>query len=484
MRRPGLFVLMVLLLVCWESNASGQTFTPLWQFGSLSNGADGGSPGASMIQGRDGNFYGTSGWTNEVNCTVFKITPEGTLTTLWHFGSLSNNADGTALMSGLVQGRDGDFYGTTASGGTNHYAGTAYKITPAGTLTPLWQFGSLSNNADGHGPNGLIQGTDGNFYGTTVGLELNTHGTVFRMTSGGSLTTLYSFGNFAGDGIDPFAPLIQGNDGNFYGTTGSGGAFNNGTVFQITPAGVLTNIWHFTGGVDGAFPMAGLIQGPDGLFYGTTYSGGSHAGGTVYKITSAGTLTPLWQFGSLSNEADGVRPSATLVLGSDGCFYGTTTSGGTNELHSSGTVFKITSAGMLTPLWQFGGSLSDLPFVGGTASHGGLAQGSDGAFYGTTTFGGTNGVGQYGIVFKLCVPLNPLANQICSLGMADSNIVVAVPSVAGETYQLQYRTDLASGDWSNIPDACVSNSLGALLTVTNCGGALAPQGFYRFDITP
>lgn len=140
MKRPGLFVLMSLLFACWGRNASGQTFTPLWQFGSLSNDADGGSPGVTMIQGRDGNFYGTSGWTNEVNCTVFKITPQGTLTTLWQFGSLSNNADGTSLMSGLVQGRDGDFYGTTARGGTNRFCGTAYKITSAGTLTPLWQF--------------------------------------------------------------------------------------------------------------------------------------------------------------------------------------------------------------------------------------------------------------------------------------------------------------------------------------------------------
>ena len=290
------------------------------------------APGVTMIQGRDGNFYGTSGWTNEVNCTVFKITPQGTLTTLWQFGSLSNNADGTSLMSGLVQGRDGDFYGTTARGGTNRFCGTAYKITSAGTLTPLWQFGSLSNAADGVGPNGLIQGSDGNFYGTTTGLgELNSHGTVFRITPQGNLTTLYSFGNVAGDGIDPYAALIQGSDGNFYGTTASGGAFNHGTVFQITPAGVLTNIWHFTGSLDGAFPMAALVQGRDGLFYGTTYSGGSNNLGTIYKITSAGTLTSLWQFGSLSNNADGGRPNAALVLGSDGSFYGTASDGGTNR---------------------------------------------------------------------------------------------------------------------------------------------------------
>jgi uncharacterized repeat protein (TIGR03803 family) len=489
MKRPGLFVLMSLLLVCWGKNVSGRTLTPLWEFGGLSNDADGGSPGASMIQGRDGNFYGTSGLTNQVHCTVFKITPDGTLTTLWQFGSLSNSADGTSLMSGLVQGRDGDFYGTTASGGTNHYAGTAYKITSAGTLTPLWQFGSLSNNTDGHGPNGLIQGSDGNFYGTTAGGGAFGHGTVFRITPQGSLTTLYSFGNFAGDGVDPFATVVQGSDGNFYGTTAGGGAFGHGTVFQITPAGTLTNIWHFTGGMDGALSQAALVQGRDGLFYGTTYSGGSNNVGTIYKITSTGTLTPLWQFDSLSNHADGGRPSAALVLGSGGNFYGTTSDGGTNQSSPvfPGTVFRITSAGTLTPLWQFG-SLPNL--ADGFAPHGGLVQGSDGAFYGTTTFGGTNNnnntsiYGTGGTIFKICVQLNPPANQISSLSPANSDIVVAVPSVAGETYQLQYRADLTAGDWSNIPDACVSNSLGALLTVTNFGGALAPQGFYRFDITP
>jgi len=485
MKRPGLFVLMSLLFVCWRTNASGQTLTPLWQFGGLSNDADGGSPGASLIQGRDGNFYGTSGWTNRAHCTVFKITPQGTLTTLWQFGSLSNNADGNVEYNvSLVQGRDGDFYGTTAFGGTNQFYGTVYKITSAGTLTPLWQFGSLSNHADSFAPNGLVQGNDGNFYGTTVGGELINHGTVFRITPAGSLTTLYAFGNVAGDGTTPDAALVQGSDGNFYGTTAGGGAFGHGTVFQMSPTGTLTNIWHFTGGVDGASPFAALIQAPDGFFYGTTYGGGTNNGGTVYKITSAGTLTPLWQFGSLSNIADGFRPEAPLVLGSDGNFYGTAVSGGTSTYHSVGTVFKITSAGTLTPLWQFG-SLSNYPSsADGDLPHGGLVQGSDGSFYGTTTFGGTNGGGAYGTVFKICVPLNPPANEICSLSMADSNIVVGVPSVAGETYQLQYRTDLASGDWSNIPDACVSNSLGALLTVTNFGGAVAPQGFYRFDITP
>jgi uncharacterized repeat protein (TIGR03803 family) len=443
-RRPGLIVVVSFLLACRWGIASGQTLTTLWQFGSLSNEVDGVSPWAGLVQGSDGNFYGTAGGTGVVHCTVFKITSAGTLTPLWQFGSLSNNADGNTLLAGLVQGSDGDFYGTAAQGGTNTFPyygfGTVFKITSAGTLTPLWQFGSLSNHVDGIWPwAGLVQGSDGSFYGTTGG--------------GGTNTTCY------------------------------GGC---GTVFKITPAGTLTTLWQFGGSpnnADGYYPEAGLIQGSDGDFYGTTAQGGtntysSYGYGTVFKITPAGTLTPLWQFGSLSNRADGARPYAGLVQGSDGNFYGTTSQGGTNTPYNNGTVFKITPAGTFTPLWQFG-SLPNR--ADGIIPMAGLVQGSDGSFYGTTAFGGTN---DFGTVFKLTVPLNPPANQISGICIADTNIVLTIPSVAGETYQLQYSADLASGDWSNIVDACVSNSIGALLTFTNFGGASSSQGFYRFDITP
>jgi uncharacterized repeat protein (TIGR03803 family) len=461
--------------------ASGQTLTPLWQFGSLSNAMDGVSPWSGLVQGRDGNFYGTAGGTADVHCTVFKITPAGTLTTLWQFGSLSNNADGnTPFLAGLVEGCDGDFYGTTSRGGTNTYLGTVYKITSAGTLTPLWQFGSLPNDADGISPSaGLLQGSDGTFYGTTSEGGTNNPilgaggGTVFKITPAGTLTPLWQFGSLSNnaDGRGPSGALVQGSDGNFYGTTLGGGTYGMGTVFQITPAGTLTPLWQFTGGADGQFPGAGLVQGIDGSFYGTTPSGGTHGNGTVFKITSAGTLTPLWQFGSLSNNADGGGPSGPLIQGSDGNFYGTTAL-------IFGSVFRITPAGTLTPLWEFS-SLSN--FAYGVGPKAGLVQGSDGSFYGTTAFGGTN---SQGTVFKLAVPLNPPANQISSVRIADTNIVIAIPSVAGETYQLQCCDDLTSGNWSNVIGACVSNSLGALLTVTNFGGASSPQGFYRFDITP
>jgi len=333
---------------------------------------------------------------------------------------------------------------------------------------------------DGASPSaGLIQGGDGDFYGTTSGDGQHNYGTVFRIGADGSFTSLHQFVNLVTDGAGPNGILTQGRDGNFYGTTSGGGTNNNGTVFKITAEGTLTTIWHFgslSNNMDGKWPLAGLVQGSDGSFYGTTQLGGTNNNGTAFKITPAGILTPLWQFGSLSNKADGSNPDTGLVQGSDGNFYGMAAYLGTKL---GGTAFQITTTGTLTVVWQF----RSLPNAAdGATPLARLVQGSDGSFYGTTAFGGTNG--SYGTVFKLTVPLNPPANQISSVCVADTNIVLAIPSVAGETYQLQYRADLISGDWSNVVDACVSNSIGALLTVTNFGGALAPQGFYRFHITP
>jgi uncharacterized repeat protein (TIGR03803 family) len=288
-------------------------------------GANGAFPEAGLVQGSDGNFYGTTeaGGSNN-NGTVFKMTPAGALTTLVSF----NGANGANPYAALIQGNDGNFYGTTSSGGSAN-DGTVFKITPAGVLTTLDSF----DGTNGFNPRaGLVQGTDGNFYGTTYGATSGSnYGTVFKLTPTNTLTALVSFN--LGDGSNPEAALVQGSDGNLYGTTEYGGIGQlgtvHGTVFKMTPAGGLTTLTSFTDAI-GDLPVAALVQGSDGNFYGTTLEGGSSEGGAAFKITPAGALTMLASF----NGTNGFNPEGAMVQGSDGNFYGTTTNGG-------GVIFQL-----------------------------------------------------------------------------------------------------------------------------------------------
>ncbi len=188
------------------------------------------------------------------------------------------------------------FYGTTFYGGANGY-GTVFKISLSGALATLHSL----DGTDGGQPNPLLQGADGNFYGTTEHGGANLYGTVFKVTPSGALTTLYRFCSQRGcaDGELPITALVQATDRNFYGTTQLGGANVYGTVFKITPGGTLTTLYNFcsrSSCKDGSFPYSGLVQSTDGNFYGTTYEGGAQGGGTAFKITPSGTLTTLYSF--------------------------------------------------------------------------------------------------------------------------------------------------------------------------------------------
>ena len=413
----------VLALFCFATaiGLSAQTLTTLHAFAG--HPTDGASPYAGLMQATDGNFYGTTyaGGTSG-NCqggcgTVFRITPAGTLTTLHSFDWY----DGASPTGALVQGNDGNFYGTTYGGGAEPRVGTVFKITPGGALTTLYSFCAQANCTDGQQPYArLVRGSDGNFYGTTLEGGANTGcslgsgscGTVFKITPGGTLTTLYSFCAQAGcaDGGNPYAGLIQASDGNFYGTNFGRGVNGYGTVFKITPAGALTSLYSFcsqTNCADGEYPQAGLVQASDGNFYGTTPEGGGgvyHQGGTVFKITSSGTLTTLYNFCSLPACADGADSLAALLQGADGNFYGTTIGGGAYCTPNSGcgTVFKITPSGSLTTLHSFDDTDD------GKAPFARLVHATDGNFYGTTAFGAnpacTTGLHGCGTVFRLTGP--------------------------------------------------------------------------------
>ncbi len=302
------------------------------------NGTDGESPGAGLVQATNGDLYGTTFFGGASGAgAVFKITPSGTLTTLYSFCSQSACTDGQYTYAGLVQAANGDLYGTTPFGGASG-AGTVFRITLGGTLTTLYSFCSQSGCADGYEPiAGLVQAANGELYGTTYFGGASGAGTVFKITPSGTLTTLYS--SFS-DGQN-FAGLVQAANGDLYGTTYSGGAHGGGTVFKITPSGTLTTLYNFcsqSGCTDGEYSRAGLVQATNGDLYGTTANGGAHGYGTVFKITPSGTLTTLYSFCSQSGCADGALTIAGLIQATNGDLYGTTWDSGTSD---DGTVFSL-----------------------------------------------------------------------------------------------------------------------------------------------
>src|ERR1017187_9835538 len=328
-----LFLLITLspLGGCPDST-SAATLTTLYSF---LGGADGGQPQAALVQGTDSNFYGTTfaGGLNELGA-VFTINAEGSLTTLYSFnGNVFGGYDGAQPQAALVQGVDGNLYGTTSAGGLlSSDAGTVFTITPQGTYTTLYRFSGGSDGAQPHGA--LVQGTDTNFYGTAFAGGTNGMGVVFKITPAGALRTIWQFSGNP-DGANPMAGLVLGTNGIFYGTTYNGGASGTGTVFSITPSGTLTILYAFTGGSDGANPAGSLVLGGNNRFYGTTFGGGAGTG-TVFRISTGGGLANLYAF---TGGNDGGFPEAGLIMGSDGNFYGTTS---TNGAYGAGTVFKIT----------------------------------------------------------------------------------------------------------------------------------------------
>ena len=373
-------------LVCSVSNGAGtmgaadvasisiacaSNFTLLHSFAGASS--DGADPYHILIQAGDGNFYGStlSGGSSNGG-SIYEITPSGTESLFYSFAGMP--------WAGLMQGSDGNFYGTTASGGTSGH-GTVFKLTPGGTGTVLYSFPAGSSEPYC----GLIQGSDGNFYGTTGANGTSDDGTVFKITPGGTESVLHVFPKTGTDGEIPYAGLIQGSDGNFYGTTYFGGSHGFGTVFKVTPGGTEAVLYSFAGGSDGEHPYAGVIQGSDGNFYGTTYQGGTSGYGTVFKVTPGGTETVLYSFAGGSS--DGANPEAGLTQGSDGNFYGNTYLGGADNL---GTVFELTPGGTETVLHAFAGGVSD-----GANPSANLVQSSDGTLYGSTGAGGTGGDGTF-----------------------------------------------------------------------------------------
>jgi uncharacterized repeat protein (TIGR03803 family) len=409
------FVAMTLLFVVTSIASASVTYKDLVNFDTT----NGQNPiQTTLVQGIDGDLYGTTEYGGVYdNGTVFKISPSGTLTTLWSFCKETNCPDGNHPQAGLTLVIGGDFYGTTWGGGA-HNSGTVFKITPTGALTTIYSFCSRSGCADGQNPNigsTLIQGTDGNLYGST---QLN----FFRLTPAGKLTNLYTYPSFA---VQYPTGVLQASDGNFY-LTVSGGVAQDGFILKITPAGKATTLYSFcslSSCLDGANPGGPLVQGANGNLYGTTAGGGKYGNGTFFELTLAGKLTTLHSFDYDVAGNLGGDENSGVVLGADGNFYGVAYQGGEDCVFGCGTVFKMTPAGVLTTLYEFtGGNLSWGPW--------GLTQDTAGTFYGATTNGGPKSIGT---VYSVSDGLAPFVELVTNYGPVGKTIDILGQGFTGAT---------------------------------------------------
>jgi uncharacterized repeat protein (TIGR03803 family) len=373
-------------------------------FVSLVQGRNGNYYGSTKFGGRGVCYFGNG-------CgAIFEVSPSGKLESLYSFCSPNSCASGEIPLAGLLLARDGNSYGTSWYGGSSGFpcsqgCGTIYKIAK-GTVTTLYNFCTQTNCADGGNPYAaLIEGSDGNFYGTTSVYGPFSGGTVFKITPGGQLTTIYTFcqQQFGClDGEYPNAGVIQSSDGNLYGTTYYGGANGWGTVFKVTPKGALTVLHSFAGTpAEGGYPSAGLVQGADGNFYGTTLHGAANTCfegcGSVFKITPSGEFTTLHTFAG----PEGSLPGGGLIQATDADFYGTTTGGGDNN---AGTIFRISPTGRLETLYSF---CAQSNCTDGATPWGALLQATNGTFYGTTYGGGNSSCQDCGTVFSMSMGLGP-----------------------------------------------------------------------------
>src|SRR5262245_29490101 len=314
--------------------------------GSLDR-TNGASAVASLCQDANGDFYGTCFGDNVINFgSIFKVTSNGNLSAVVSFGY----TNGALSFAELLRSSDGNFYGTTGKGGANN-SGTVFKLSDNGTLTTLYSF-----EYDGANPNGtLLRAPDGNLYGSTTAGGTDALGEIFRIDPNGGFTNLASFEWI--NGGYPYGNLISGPDGDFYGTvTYSSADLSIGSVFKCSAGGAISRLAPFFK-TNGTAPYAGLLLGPDGDFYGTTRDGGATGAdlGTVFKFSTNGTITTLVSF----NGTNGSHPVATLIQGNDGWFYGTTSYGGANN---KGTVFKVATNGVLTTVASFNGLNGSYPY--------------------------------------------------------------------------------------------------------------------------
>lgn len=399
-------IAIVVLLLAASRNAPAQTVTTIYNFVGGSSSTV--QPFGAIAQGRDGDYYGLT-----VPGVIYKVSASGTFAILYTL----SGTDGQAC-NGLVLGADGNFYGTCFLGGDNgNSTGTFFQVTPTGTYKVLHFFdGTHGTTTDGCNPIGLpVQASDGNFYGTAEGCGAVNGGMAYKITTAGVFTAIHAFNGGATDAQNPQGTLIQGTDGNLWGTSYLGGQTGSGTVFKMTTSGTVTVLYQFAGcstTTNGCNPTAGLVQGTDGNYYGAATGGGTSNQGVVFKITPAGVYTVLHNFNRTVD--NGAFPQLPLALGTDGNFYGVGTDcagGGCGQAD----IFQITPKGIFTDLYDFtnfGGNNNSLPLSP-------LLLATNGTFYSTTEFAGTSNAGSF---YSLVDGQTPFISLVTTSGRVGSQV--------------------------------------------------------------
>jgi uncharacterized repeat protein (TIGR03803 family) len=456
--------------------------------------ADGKTSDSMLTAAADGNFYGTaiSGGTTSGG-VIFRITPLAQYSVVYTFCMVSGCLDGKEPNNTLIQDEHGNLWGTTEEGGASNH-GTIFKLAPDGTYTKVYDFCSLASCADGAYPygSGLMEGSDGNFYGETYEYGPASYGVAYKITPAGQLTVIHAFSSLPSyaDGYYPYGDLLQGSDGKLYGWTYEGGLYDGGVLFSMDADGSnFTTLYAFcsqTDCTDGSYPYYGnLTEASDGNYYGVTYEGGANNSGEVFSISPGGTYTQIYSMCSISGCLDGYdQYIGTLALGSDGNFYGVSDYGGAND---EGLLFQITTTGTLTPVYSFC-SLSGC--ADGEKPDGNLAQMEDGTFYGSTYAGGANNDGAlYGVTMTPSIP-GPLQMSFeqgsINVGQTDSFEWFSSNSFSTTMQQCNafaYNTSigtlyplgpvsgtLTNGSYGGIFTTAAAPTAGLYLVSVTCGG--------------
>lgn len=481
-----LIVLFLILSGLVMSSAYAQTVSVVYNFGSQVGDPIQPFYSGIIAQGQDGNLYSSTFGGSLNYGALYEVTPQGVLTESYAF---PGPAGGAEPYGGLTLGTDGNFHGTTYGGGF-YSDGTIFTWTSTTGLNLLYGFSDSTDGAQPTAP--PIEGADGNFYGTTCpqGAFSTGYGSIYKITPSGTFTSLYDFDST--HGYCPYDPLLQGTDGNLYGTTFFGGTncisgVSCGVVFRITPAGKLTVLHNFcaqTSGnycSDGEGPVGPLVQGSDGNFYGTTEAGGVNNFGVVFKMTPTGKLTVLHSMTS----ADGYVTDAGLVQATDGNFYGANSGGGSNaSCISCGTIFRITPKGAFKKLYDFDGTTGQAPYTT-------MIQHTNGLLYGTTQLGGTGsmavgcGVGECGVFYSLNIGAAPFVTfvgqpvakvgktvEILGQGLTGTTAV----SFGGVPASFKVKSD------TYLTATTPAGTTTAAVTVTTPGGKLVSNKTFR--VTP